>query len=390
MTLDPFGLDAVTVDSARARRGVKWSGAEGRLAAWVADMDFPIAPAIRDRLVEVVGNDVGYARWPGIGRSFLPAMFAERMADRFGWTPELDHLVELADVMQGVQLALHHLSEPGDGVIVHMPIYHPFLNSIASMERRLVEVPAQRTDAGWAFDHDELDHRLGAEPARVLLLCHPHNPIGHVFARPELERLAEIVERHDLVVISDEIHADLIHADHGHVPFAALSDEMASRTITVTSSSKAFNLAGLRWAILHAGVERFREALGALPNHYFGAPNVLAVEATGAAWRDGDGWQRAVAARLDANRRLLAQLLEEHLPGVDYVPPDATYLAWLDLRPLGWDGDVHEELRARGVELSPGAQFGTQGEGFARLNFATSPTVLQAVVHAMATPPANR
>ncbi|MFV0306476.1 MAG: MalY/PatB family protein [Desertimonas sp.] len=388
MSDDRFGLRAVTIESARARRGVKWGKAQGRLAAWVADMDFPIAPAIRDRIIDVAGNDVGYAHWPHPGRSFLPDLFVERMTARYRWAPPVDQLVELADVMQGVQMALHHLTDPGDGVVLHVPAYHPFLNSIASTGRRRVDVPAVRSAAGWVFDHDELDRRLAREPARMLLLCHPHNPVGHVFDRAELERIADLAIRHDLWVISDEIHGDLVHPGHQHVPFASLGPEVAARTVTVTSSSKAFNMAGLRWAIMHVGAPALRDALAALPNHYFGAPNLLAVEATGAAWTAGAGWQEAVGAQLDENRRLLARLLDEHLPGVDFVIPDATYLGWLDLRPLGWEGDRHEQLRARGVELSPGSQFGPGGDGFARLNFATSPTVLTAIVEAMATPPA--
>ena len=273
-----------------------------------------------------------------MGRSFLPDRFVDRMTARYGWTPPVDEVTELADVMQGVQMALHHLSDPGDGIVVHVPAYHPFLGSIERMGRRRVDVPAIRTESGWAFDHDELDRRLTAEPARMLLLCHPHNPVGHVFDRSELERLAEIVARHDLSVISDEIHAELVHPGHQHVPFASLGPEVAARTVTITSSSKAFNLAGLRWALMHAGPTALRDALTALPTHYFGAPNLLAVEATGAAWSEGDAWQQAVSAQLDENRHLLTELLAEHLPGVDYVVPDATYLAWLDLRPLGWDG----------------------------------------------------
>jgi len=381
---DPFGLDALSVDALRARPGVKWSGVDGRLAAWVADMDFPIAPAITERLVELVTTDVGYANWPAVWRSTLPERFAARSAERFGWAPEVDRLFEMADVMQGVQVAVHHLSRPGDGVVLHMPAYHPFLATVAEMDRRLVEVPAQLVDGAWAFDHDALDERLRREPARVLVLCHPHNPTGHVFARPELEQLAEIADRHDLVVVSDEIHAELVHPGHEHVPFAGLGAGVAARTVTVTSASKAFNLAGLRWAILHAGSDELLAALRALPEHYLGAPNLLAVAATEAAWRHGDDWQRAVARRLDANRRLLADLLAEHLPRAGYVVPDATYLAWLDLRECGFEGDPAAVARSQGIELSPGPRFGPQGEGFARFNFATSAPILDLLVRTMA------
>jgi cysteine-S-conjugate beta-lyase len=384
---DPFGLDDLDVAELKARPGTKWAHAGGRLAAWIADMDFPVAPAIRDRLIEVARTDVGYPDWPAIGRSSLPERFAERMATRFGWAPAVARLHELGDVMQGVAVAIHHLTRPGDAIVLHMPAYHPFLGTIAAAGRRVIAVPAELVGGAWRFDHDELDARLGdAGPgaARLLLLCHPHNPLGHVFSRTELEQLAEIANRHDLAVVSDEIHAELVHPPHGHVPFAALGEDVAARTVTVTSASKAFNLAGLRWAIMHAGHDAMQSALDALTPHYFGAPNLMGVAATEAAWSDGDQWQRAVAARLDANRTYLATLLAEHLPGVGYAVPDATYFAWLDFCPLSLGDDPAATLRERGVELSPGPRFGPQGIGFARLNFATSARVLDDIVRAMA------
>ena len=374
----------LSLDDVRARPGTKWSSIDGRLAAWVADMDFPVAPAIRDALVHAATTDVGYPRWPGIGRSPLPALFAERMAGRFGWHPDEGCLHELVDVMQGVVASIHHLTQPGDGIVLHMPAYHPFLAAISQSGRRVVEVPAERAGDRWVFDHDALDARLATDPARLLVLCHPHNPTGHVFTVDELTTIAEIAGRHDLVVISDEIHAELVHPPNVHVPFASLAADVEARTVTISSSSKAFNLAGLRWAIMHAGFAEMQRALEALPWHYFGAPNLMAVLATEAAWTAGDSWQRAVAEQLDVNRHLLATLLQQHLPDVDYCVPEATYLAWLDCRALGFGDDPAEVFRSRGVELSPGPRFGAQGIGFARLNFATGPAVLTRIVEAMA------
>jgi cysteine-S-conjugate beta-lyase len=381
---DPFGLDDLDVERLKARPGTKWHLPRGRLAAWVADMDFPIAPAIRNRLLELARTDVGYPDWPVVGRSMLPERFADRMAARYDWKPAVDRLHELADVMQGVSVAIHHLTRRGDAIVLHMPAYHPFLRTIAAAGRRIVEVPAHLHDGAWRFDHETLDARLTAEPARMLLLCHPQNPTGHVFTRPELERLAEIAARHGLVVISDEVHAELVHPPHHHVPFASLDPEAAARTVTVTSASKPFNLAGLRWAILHAGADELQSALDALPDHYFGAPNLMGVAATEAAWSEGDDWQRAVAARLDFNRTYLAELLATHLPDVGYAVPDATYLAWLDFRALDVGDDPAVVMRERGVELSAGPRFGAQGRGFARFNFATSARVLERIVAAMA------
>jgi cystathionine beta-lyase len=375
---DPFGLRSLDLDAVRARPGAKWQHHPARYAAWVADMDFPIAPAIRERLVEIAERDVGYPAWGG-RRAVSPARhaFAARMTERFGWAPHLEWSYELSDVVQGVRIAVHHLTGPGDGIVLHTPAYHPFLETIDWGRRRIVRVP-------FPFDHDALDATLRRERARMLILCHPHNPTGHVFTRAELEQLAEIAGRHDLVVVSDEVHADLVHPPHEHVPFESLGPDVAARTITVTSASKAFNLAGLRWAVMHAGCAAVRDAIGSLPDHYLGAPNVMAVEATAVAWTTCDDWLGAVRAVLDENRHTLGDLLQAHLPSVRYAPPDATYLAWIDCKALGFGDDPAATFRERGVELSPGPQFGVEGNGFVRLNFATSPAILGATVAAMA------
>jgi len=288
----------------------------------------------------------------------------------------------MIDVIQGVRSSVYHLSSPGDGVVLHLPAYHPFIDTIGEMDRRLVPV----TPHDGAFDYDDLERRLTATetPVTMWILCHPHNPLGHVFGREELERIAEIAARFDLTVISDEIHADLTMPGETHIPFESLGDEVSARTVTVTSASKAFNLAGLRWAVLHAGSERMHEALRALPGHYLGAPNVMAVTATVAAWTDGVEWLDAVVDVVDENRRSLADLLAQHLPSVVYEPPRATYLAWLDCRSLGLGDDPAATFAERGVALSPGPQFGPQGVGHARINLATSPDILAATVAAMA------
>jgi cysteine-S-conjugate beta-lyase len=373
---DPFGLRSLDLGALRQRPGAKWHRPGGRLAAWVADMDFPIAPCIRDRLVELATIDLGYPDWERAAASPLPPLFAQRMEHRYAWCPQLDRLHELNDVVQGVRLAIHHLTRPGDRVVLHTPAYTPFLRTIEGMGRRILRVP-------WPFDHERLDRDLQAEPARLLLLCHPHNPTGHVFGRPELEGLAELAARHDLVVVSDEIHADLTHAPHVHVPFESIGPDVSARSVTVTSASKTFNIAGLRWAVLHAGHRGLHDTLAALTEQYFGAPNLMAVAATEAAWTTGDDWREQVLGVIDENRHLLAELLAEHLPGAVYTMPDATYLAWVDCRPLGLGDDPAVVFAERGVEVSPGPNFGVEGLGHIRLNLATSPAVLRRIVAAM-------
>jgi cysteine-S-conjugate beta-lyase len=373
---DPFGLRRLDVEALRRRPGAKWHRPGGRLAAWVADMDFPVAPCISDRLGELATTDLGYPDWERAAASPLPPLFADRMVRRYGWRPRLERLHELNDVVQGVRLAIHHLTEPGDRIVLHTPAYSPFLRTIEEMGRRIVRV-------SWPFDHEQLDVELRAEPAQLLLLCHPHNPTGHVFDRPELEVLAELAERHDLVVVSDEIHADLTHAPHVHVPFESLGDAVSVRTVTVTSASKTFNIAGLRWAVLHAGHGGLHHILATLGNQYFGAPNLMAVAATEEAWTSGEEWLEEVLGVIDENRYLLGELLDEHLPGAVYEVPDATYLAWVDCRPLGLGHDPASVFAERGVEVSPGPNFGVEGLGHVRINLATSPAVLRRIVAVM-------
>ena len=383
---DPFGLRSLDIDRLRAKGGAKWQSPGMPFCAWVADMDFDVAPAVTDALRGVVDrNEFGYPDWGGIfALSPAARLFPARQSERYGWEPREERLHDLADVIQGVRATILHLSRPGDGIVLHLPAYHPFLHTIDEMDRRLVPV-GWDSDAG-AFDYDALESQLAASGARIWILCHPHNPLGRVFERPELERIAEIAARHDLVVISDEIHADLTLPGAGHVPFEALGPEVSARTVTITSASKAFNLAGLRWAVLHAGHEPMHQALAALPGHYLGASNVMAVTATVAAWTHGDEWLRAVVEVLDENRRLLPELLDEHLHGARTRWLEATYLAWVDCRALGLGDDPTVTFRERGVEVNPGTAFSPlgHGAGHIRLNTATSPAVLAATVAAMA------
>ena len=381
---DPFGLRSLDVDELRRRRGAKWMARPQPWSAWVADMDFEVAPPIAAALRELIDrSELGYPNWGGpFAQSPAAKLFPERMAARYGWEPNGSRVHDMIDVIQGVRVTMAHLSEPGDAVVLHTPAYHPFLDGIDEMYRRRIDV--EWTDDG--FDYERLEAELSATPnnARLWILCNPHNPLGHVFERAELERIAEIAARHDLTVISDEIHADLTLPGAQHIPFASLDAEVSARTVTLNSASKAFNLAGLRWAVMHAGSSAMHEVLQELPGHYLGAPNIMAVTAAVSAWTECDDWLAAVVDVVDENRRALAELLAEHLPGVGYRPPDATYLAWLDCRDLMLGEEPADVFRERGVELSPGSQFGPGGTGHVRLNLATSPHILASTVAAMA------
>lgn len=359
----------------RRRPGAKWQAAPGDLLpAWVADMDFPVAEPIRSALVELVdAGDLGYPDWPD-GVTPVREAYAARMADRYGWAADPAHVREFSNVAQAAQVVIRSATRPGDGVAIHTPAFGPFVSAIEEMGRRVVPIPMTDDGAGWTFDTERLDELFA--DCSLLLLVNPHNPTGRVFTRPELTALAEAAERHDVLVISDEIHADLTYAPHRHIPFASLSLEVAHRTVTLYSASKAFNLAGVRCAVAHVGPARVRVAIDRQAG-LSGTVSVLAARSTLAAWTQADEWLTDTLAYLDRNRRRVADVIARELPIVGHHPPEATYLAWLDFRRLGWQDDPAALLRDRaGVALSPGPSFNPGGDGFVRLNFATSESVL--------------
>ncbi|GAA2598035.1 PatB family C-S lyase [Winogradskya consettensis] len=357
----------VTMEWLRAKRGVKWHrpGPE-LLPAWVADMDFPVAPPVRDAIhATIARGDLGYPDWP---RYPLAVPFAERMSRRYGWKPDPDRVRPITDLIQALQIVLTLTTAPGDGVAVFTPSYPPFLATIESMNRRLIRAGAATAELS---------------EAKVLLLVNPHNPTGHVYSRAELDGIADLAERHDLLVISDEIHAELSYT--GHIPFASLNPRTAARTVTVTSATKAFNLAGLRTALAHVGPDDLRARWDAQPPDLYGAVNVLGVEATLAAWEHGDDWLRGVNDHLRAQRDHLALRVHAELSGVTMHVPEAGYLAWLDCAGAGLPGQPADWFRRHaGVELSAGLDFGPEGDHHARLNFATTREILDRIVDAMA------
>ncbi|MGV9888122.1 MalY/PatB family protein [Streptomyces sp. NPDC003395] len=375
------GFDDVDLDWLRARGSVKWHRPERDvLPAWVADMDFPTPPPVVAALHEAVDRcDLGYPDWPD--GSPLRTAFAKRMAGRYGWAASAHQVREQTDLIQCLQLVLHLATSEGDAVAVQVPNYPPFLATLRTMNRRIVPVPMEDTDDGWGMDFAALDTAVKRFACKVLLLVNPHNPTGRALTYDELTEMAAIASRHDLLVISDEIHAELTYAPHRHIPFASLSDDAARRTVTLTSATKAFNLAAIRCAVTHYGPDRLLALRDAQPPDLYGTVSPLGVVATLAAWEHGDAWQRDLLTVLDRNRRRVHEVLRDRLPLVRHYLPEATYLAWLDTRPLGLtEPPVEKVLREGRVLLDGGEPFGPHAEGFLRLNFATSQRVLEEIL----------
>jgi cystathionine beta-lyase len=377
-------FDNLALEWLHAKPGRKWRQHDPALAAWIADMDFPPASAITAALASrLESGDLGYPNWGGkAGRSPAIDAFVSWQEQRHGWTIDAADVREWSDVVQAIQAILHVSTRPGDRVVVHTPAYPPFFAALEATGTELLPVPAERQDGRWTWDHRALDERLEREPARAILLCNPHNPTGRCLDEHELREILAVAERHDLLIIADEIHADLVHAPRVHVPIGSLD---ASRVVTLTSASKAFNVAGLHYAVSHVGNPQVASALNALPERIFGEPGMPGVLAAHAAWTAGAQWLDAARAHLRDMRDLTRRLVDEYLPGVTMIEPEATYLAWLDCSATAIADEPAVAFERAGVAVNAGRDFGPDSAAFVRLNFATSHEILTRIVTLMST-----
>jgi len=361
----------------RRRRSHKWTRYPLQvLPAFVAEMDFPVALPVRTALETALrDDDFGYAEPIGLAEAFVGFT-----GQRFGWEPPAERVLAVPDVMAGVAQTLRATTRPGDGVVINPPVYPPFFSTVRQAERTVVPVPLVCRDGRPAIDLDGLE-RAFAAGARAYLLCSPHNPTGTVVPQAKLRAVAELATAYDVTVISDEIHAALTLDGAAHVPYGSVSEA----GVTLMSASKAFNIAGLKAAVLVPNSAAELERLALPEETKYGCGHLGVLTAT-VAFREGHSWLDALLTHLAGNRTLLAELLAEHLPTVRWVPQQAGYLAWLDCRELGLGDDPAATFLERGaVALSSGPTFGErEGAGHVRLNLGTSRALLTEVVKRMA------
>jgi len=381
-------MKALNLSELQTHRSEKWRAfPHDVLPLPVAEMDFPVADPIRETLREMVDrSDLGYlGPIPEMGVAF--AGFAQR---RWGWSVDPLQVRIAADVGVGVVEVLRVITKPGDKILINSPVYPNFWTWCNETHLQQVDVPLTESEtevngSHWILDWDGIE-KAYKSGIKAHLICNPHNPLGRVYTREELSRLADLAKAHNVYILSDEIHAPLTFPEQGFTPFLAISETAREVGITITAASKGWNIAGLKCAIIVTQNSKVYETLNAIApaTHY--RASLLGAFATVAAFEKGEPWLEDVMVELDHNRKLIAELIAAKTPGVGYRIPHCSYLAWLDLTAftLGEDPSAVLIEKAK-VAFVQGLRFGPQSTQYVRLNFATSPEILEEAFNRLAT-----
>ncbi len=381
-------LNALDLSELQSHRSEKWRAFPKEILPLpVAEMDFPVAEPIRQTLREMIDHsDLGYlGSIPEMGIAF--AGFAQR---RWGWTVDPLQVRIAADVGVAVVEVLRVITKPGDKILINSPVYPNFFTWCNETHLEHVDVPLSQSSesvngSNWILDWDGIE-KAYASGIKAHLICNPHNPLGRVYTREELSRLAELAKKHGVYILSDEIHAPLMYTEQKFTPFLSISETAREVGITLTAASKGWNIAGLKCAIIVTENEKMHETLnGIAPATHYRA-SLLGAFATVAAFEKGEPWLDSLMVELDHNRNLVADLIAAKTPGVGYLIPHCSYLAWLDLTSFNLGEDPSAVLVEKAkVAFVPGIRFGAQSSQFVRLNFATSPEILEEAFNRLAT-----
>lgn len=366
-------------DKYMERRGTnceKWDGLDddfGRsdlLAMWVADMDFPAAPEILNAIRRKL--DEGALGYPIVPDSLRDAV-RNWEKERYGWEFGREAVSWAPGVVAGLSFAVMGLTKPGDQIIIQTPVYMPFYRTIREAGRIIVENPLKYENGRYVMDLEGLE-KLVTPTCRTLILCSPHNPVARVWSREELEALAELAERKNMIIISDEIHQDLVYSDAKHTCIASLPG-MEKRTVTFIAPSKTFNIAGMKASVAIIPDEMLRGIyLSVIERFHLNSLNILGIAAMEAAYSKCGEWYEQLMAYLEGNRDYMEAFVKERMPKAHMDHPEGTYIFWIDFRGYGFDADTLQDFLVNDakVALDPGTWFGTAGAGFARLNIGTT------------------
>jgi cystathionine beta-lyase len=365
----------------RTHRSEKWRGyPEDVLPLFVAEMDFPIAKPIQDELLHMISHsDMGYISMvPELGRAF--AGFAKR---RWNWDVKPEYVRACTDVGVGMVEVLRVTTKPGDKVLINSPIYQNFYNWINETKVELIDVPFIQNDMEWNVDFENIEKQYAAG-VKVHALCSPHNPLGRIYSREELNKIAELAKKYNVLIISDEIHAPLTFPGETFVPFLSISETAAEVGICVTSSSKAFNIAGLKSALIVSQSAAIHELLNKMPMAVHFRSSILGAHAAVVAFNEGEEWLDAALSTIESNAHYLKTILGAQIPAAKYEIPKCSYLAWVDVSALNLGDDPAAVFLEKGrVAFNAGKIYGAQANQFVRINLATSESVLAEAVNRM-------
>ena len=375
--------DFDTITPRRGTLSYKWdSAAEGVLPMWVADMDFKTAPAIIEALHKRVDNGIfGYTLVPDEYYDAVTSWFSRK----HGWVIDRNMMIYTSGVVPAISAIIKALSSPGDKVVVQTPVYNCFFSSIRNNGCEIVNNSLIKIGDSYDSDFDDLDRKLSDNKVPLMLLCNPHNPAGRVWSREELKRIAEICRRHDVTVISDEIHCEFVFDGYKYTPFANVAKEVGCKCVVCVSPSKAFNIAGLQIANIVAPDEATRQKIDKAINiNEVCDVNPFGVIATIAAYNDGEEWLAQLLDYIRGNYEYMKDFCSKHLPNFPIAKLEATYLVWMDCTVLGLKSDELEEKLVEDVNLwlNAGTMYGTEdGEGYMRWNIACPRSVLDDGLH---------
>ena len=378
-----MGFDFDTVVNRKGTNSLKYDFSKERgkpediLPLWVADMDFPTAPPILERLEKTVRHGIfGYSE----GKEDYFQAVSGWYREHFQWEVERKWLVKTPGVVFAIAAAIRAFTKEGDSILLQQPVYYPFREAIIDNKRNLVNSPLQMVNGHYEIDFDDFERKIKENHVKMFLLCSPHNPGGRVWKEWELRKIGDICVENDVIVVSDEIHSDFVWEDHKHLIFSSLSPEYAQRTITCTSPSKTFNLAGLQISNIFIPNQKmrraFRQQMAAVGYSQVGIMGLVAGQA---AYEKGEEWLLAVKDYIWDNFLFLKEYIEKYMPQIPVIVPEGTYLVWLDFRELGLTEAEREKLivnKAR-LWLDSGAMFGEDGEGFERINIACPRKILE-------------
>jgi cystathionine beta-lyase len=356
----------------RHTNSYKWDSATNGnvLPMWVADMDFRTAPAVIEAFSRRAQHGIfGYAKVPGAYYDAVTGWFGRR----HHFTIQKDRILFTTGVVPALSAVIKALTVPGDRVIVQTPVYNCFFSSIRNDGCEMVANELIYKDGAYTIDFEDLEKKVSDPRAKVLLLCSPHNPVGRVWTKEELSRLGEICLRNQVIVVSDEIHCDLVYDGYTHIPFASLCEEFLQNSVTCTAPSKTFNLAGIQVANIIAADEEIRRKIDKVLNiNEVCEINAFAIEAVIAAYNEGEEWLEALKKYLYDNYLFLKTFMETELPSVKVLPLEATYLVWMDFSFTGQSSEIITEtlLKKENLWVNEGTMYGQSGEGFIRINIA--------------------